>query len=72
MLCFLHVYLLLLQSMWHIILGSHLELGARQCVLAFVSLDSFPIPILLAVVHSLSTPVSESRHRGCFGTKTEL
>ena len=52
-------------------LGSHLELGAHQSVLALVFLHSFPIPILLAEVHSLSTSVSVSRHGG-YGTLKQL
>ena len=37
-----------------------------------ISLSSlFPIPILLAEVYSLSTPVSESRHGG-YGTLKQL
>ena len=67
MLCFLHVHLLLLQSVWQLhltILRISSGAGARQCVLALVFLHSFPIPILLAEVHSLSTHVSESRHGG--------
>ena len=64
-----------LESSFHLILvkslGSHLELGARHCVLALVFFHSFPILILLAEVHSLSTPVSESRQGG-YGTLQQL
>ena len=71
-LSFLHVHLLLLQSVWQLLLTIlRISSGDGGTSVCAVFLHSFPIPILLAEVHSLSTPISESRHGG-YGTLEQL